>query len=88
MKYTNTEMLDFFWSAPEKALFDQNVIAVVTALSISSLQRARWAGFGGPSFIKIGRSVRYRKSDVLEFLEACKPFNSTTEAQHAKEALQ
>lgn len=82
-----TELVSFFWEAPTTAVFDQKVIALVTARSIHTLQRARWAGFGGPAFIKIGRSVRYRKSDVLVFLDSCKPFHSTTEAQHAQEAF-
>ena len=82
-----SDILNHFWDAPITAVFDQNVVSLATSRSISSLQRARWAGFGGPCFIKIGRSVRYRKSDVLRFLDACKPFQSTTEAQHSKEAL-
>lgn len=32
-------------------------------------QRGRWAGYG-PKYVKVGRAVRYRESDVLEWLDA------------------
>jgi excisionase family DNA binding protein len=45
----------------------------------STLEQWRWNG-KGPRFVKIGRSVRYRQSDLDDFLEA-RVFSSTTEAQ-------
>lgn len=82
-----SDILALFWNAPSAAVFDQNIVSIVTSRSIATLQRARWCGFGGPCFIKLGRSVRYRKSDVVGFLEASKPYQSTTEAQHTQEGL-
>lgn len=44
-------------------------LAAYTGIAPQTL--ARWASEGtGPKFIKIGAAVRYRKVDVLEFLEA------------------
>lgn len=57
-----SDALAFFWDAPATAVFDQNVIALVTARSISSLQRARWAGFGGPVFMPLGPGTFPSKS--------------------------
>jgi hypothetical protein len=42
------------------------------------LERRRWDGTGIP-YLKIGRAVRYRKSDVLAYLEG-KSRTSTTKA--------
>jgi len=46
--------------------------------SVRTLQAERVRG-GGCPFVKIGRSVRYRRSDVLRFIEQ-KIVASTTEA--------
>jgi predicted DNA-binding transcriptional regulator AlpA len=35
------------------------------------LERGRWDG-SGPPYVKIGRSVRYRRSDVAAWLDAKK----------------
>lgn len=45
--------------------------------AIKTLQRWRVEG-KGPKFLKIGKSVRYRMSDLNEFLDACVR-NSTSE---------
>ena len=37
--------------------------------TVPSMQRDRWAGTGIP-FIKVGRLVRYRQSDVQAYLDA------------------
>jgi hypothetical protein len=50
----------------------------------ATLEQWRWNG-RGPLFVKIGRSVRYRISDLDAFL-AERVFTSTTEAQAAKGA--
>lgn len=62
------DLIDQFYEAPMSALFNQEVIAAVLACSTALMERNRWAGKGVP-FIKINHSVRYRKSDVLEWLE-------------------
>lgn len=47
----------------------------------STLEQWRWSG-KGPRFIKLNRSVRYRKSDLDNFIEA-RIYGSTTEAQQS-----
>ena len=37
--------------------------------SASTLRNERWRGISRIPFIKIGRSVRYRKKDVLKYIE-------------------
>jgi hypothetical protein len=41
-----------------------------------ALQNWRLRG-GGPRYVKIGRSVRYQRSDVLEFIEERKRFHTS-----------
>ena len=47
----------------------------------STLEQHRWQGIGCP-FVKIGRSVRYRLTDLEAHVEN-RVFSSTTEAQAA-----
>jgi predicted site-specific integrase-resolvase len=47
----------------------------------ATLEQWRWSG-KGPRFIKLNRAVRYRKEDLVAFVEA-RVFGSTTEAQAA-----
>lgn len=71
-----------FWSAPSEALFSQAVIGAVLDLSESWCERSRFCG-GGPKFIKIGRSVLYRKSDVVAFINSHATVSTTSEYQAA-----
>lgn len=48
--------------------------------SIYTVERDRWVGTGVP-FIKIGRLVRYRKSDIRAWLAAQPVVRSTTQFQ-------
>jgi predicted DNA-binding transcriptional regulator AlpA len=68
-----------FWNAPDEALFPQPVLTAITGLSAAFFERGRWAGFG-PRFLKLGRSVRYKKRDVLAWIEKRPAVSSTTEA--------
>ncbi len=72
------EALAEFYGAPETALFNQNVVAYVRDCSTATMERDRWAG-GGIPFIKIGRAVKYRKTDVLEWLDKCRAQSSTSD---------
>lgn len=47
----------------------------------ATLEQWRWSG-KGPLFVKLGRSVMYRKADLDAFVSA-RVFGSTTEAQQA-----
>ncbi len=62
-----------FCSAPAHVvalpmLLTQQEVADYLRISTKTLERDRWQGTGLP-FLKIGRSVRYRASDVLEFIQ-------------------
>ena len=76
---TRAEVLAEFYNAPETSLFNQSTVACVRDCSKATLERDRWAG-GGIPFIKINRAVKYRKSDVLAWLNKCQAQNSTSEA--------
>jgi hypothetical protein len=74
---SRSQALAEFYSAPETALFGQRTIAHVRDCSTATLERDRWAGSGIP-FIKIGRAVKYRKTDTLAWLEQYQPQQSTS----------
>ena len=56
-----------FDSAPEDALLTQRHVAAWLEKSEGWCELRRTAG-GGPPYLKLGRSVRYRKRDVLAWL--------------------
>lgn len=49
-------------------LWSQKDLAAYLNKSTYWCERARWAG-EGPKFVKIGRCIRYKPEDVLEWLE-------------------
>lgn len=51
----------------EDDLLDQAQLAAKLGKSESWCERARWLG-NGPPYVKVGRSVRYRTSDVTAWL--------------------
>lgn len=63
------------------ALLDTPEAAVYMNYKPATLEQWRWNG-RGPLFVKIGRSVRYRISDLDNFLSE-RVFSNTTEAQAA-----
>ncbi|QDP72139.1 helix-turn-helix domain-containing protein [Legionella israelensis] len=77
-KPSRLHLLNEFESAPQSALFSQQTIAAVLSCSTQLLERNRWAGSGVP-YLKIGRKVLYRKSDVLDFLQQQKVYHSTSD---------
>jgi predicted DNA-binding transcriptional regulator AlpA len=50
-------------------LLTSKQLAVLVGLSVRSLERLRASG-GGPKFIKLGQSVRYREADLAAWLAA------------------
>jgi predicted DNA-binding transcriptional regulator AlpA len=50
-------------------LMNQRDLALYLGKSTAWCERARWAG-EGPSFVKLGRHVRYRAEDVLEWVDS------------------
>ncbi|CDZ77224.1 hypothetical protein BN59_03653 [Legionella massiliensis] len=75
-KQTRLRLLNEFESAPDSALFNQQTLAAVLDCSTQLLERNRWEGKGVP-YLKIGRKVLYRKSDVMSFLQRQKIYRST-----------
>jgi hypothetical protein len=69
IKNSQMDKVRQFDDAPDGALFDQKIVAAKLDVSTAQLEKLRWAG-GGVPFVKLGRSVKYRKTDVLEFIEA------------------
>jgi predicted DNA-binding transcriptional regulator AlpA len=72
-----SSMVSQFWGAPDQALFTERTLVALTDLSEAYFQRARWSG-DGPKFLKIGRLVRYRKSDVVAWLNMGESAESTS----------
>jgi predicted DNA-binding transcriptional regulator AlpA len=75
-----TSVVDQFWRSHEEALFAQPVLVALTGLSAAYFERARWEG-GGPRFLKFGRLVRYRKADVVDWINQRQPVASTSETR-------
>lgn len=55
-------------AVPMPTLMTQGQAAKYLGKSVQWFERCRWAG-EGPTYIKIGRSVRYRATDLIEYLE-------------------
>ena len=49
---------------------DERQAALITGFSVKGLQQRRWLG-KPPTYLKIGRLVRYRVSDLEQFLDSC-----------------
>lgn len=75
-KLNRLALISEFESAPDSMLFNQNTLAAILDCSTQLLERNRWAGEGVP-YLKIGRKVLYRKSDVLSFIQQQKIYRST-----------
>lgn len=58
-----------FWQAPGEALLDRKTAATGMGYTVGWLEWMATHG-GGPTLTKIGRTVRYRKADVLAWLDA------------------
>ena len=78
-KQDRAQALEEFYNAPDCALFNQETITHVRDCSTATLERDRWNGNGIP-FIKIGRAVRYRKSDALAWVGKSPIQTSTSQA--------
>lgn len=80
---TRLDHLGEFDLAPEWARFNQKTVAAVRDCSEALLERDRWAGTGIP-FIRDGRSIRYVKRDVLDYLAQQTSVQSTSQADAAR----
>ncbi|WP_163340219.1 AlpA family transcriptional regulator [Desulfopila sp. IMCC35008] len=66
-------------------LLQQDEVKEMLGLADSTLEQWRLKG-KGPKFVKLGRAVRYRLSDVQHYISSLPCFGSTTEADHQREA--
>lgn len=57
-------------SIPTNQVMREQEAAVYLRVSISNLRRRRYQGTG-PTYLQIGRGIRYRRSDLDAYLEAC-----------------
>jgi len=74
-----------FWHAPDEALLDRKTAAAGMGYTPAWLEWAATHG-GGPVITKIGRNVRYRKTDVLAWLNAhSRRILSTADLQDGRE---
>lgn len=78
-----TSAVSQFWKAHDEALFPQPVLTAITGLSAAYFERGRWAGYG-PKFLKLGRLVRYRKADVVDWINQHPPLASTSETSPSR----
>lgn len=67
-----------FHDALSRTLLDERALAAYLGLTRRAVQAWRLRG-GGPKFIKVGRSVRYRPADIEDWLSA-REFENTSEA--------
>lgn len=80
---TRTELLEEFEAASLETLFHQRVPAAIRDCSEATMERDRWAG-GGIPFVRIGRSIRYRKRDILGWLSQYSPQTSTSDSSSSR----
>lgn len=60
--------------SPELTLLSEHDAAAILGFSVKTLQRRRWLR-ETPQYLKMGRKVRYRLSDLQQYIEqsAVKP---------------
>lgn len=63
------KLLNQFLDGSAEQLFPQEAVAVYLQCSTNTLQRLRCVG-GGIPYTKIGRTVAYKKQDVLTYQES------------------
>jgi hypothetical protein len=61
------------------AVFDAVAAASFIGLAVSTLAKLRCTG-GGPEYLKLGRKVAYRRSDLVEWGNARRVSNTTEAA--------
>ena len=49
---------------------DERQAAVITGFTVKGLQQRRWLG-KPPTYLKVGRLIRYRLRDLEQFLDSC-----------------
>ena len=57
--------------------------ASILGMSAAWLIKTRWAG-GGPKYLKLGKSVRYRRQDLANYIETTGRAHTSASALGAK----
>jgi predicted DNA-binding transcriptional regulator AlpA len=65
-------------------LLSDREVAILTGRARPTLQKDRIRGTGIP-FCKVGRSIRYRRSDVEAFIAELRRFRSTSEYENERQ---
>lgn len=68
-----------FAALPDDALCDTRMLAAFLAARPQTIEQMRFKGTG-PRYFKLGGSVKYRKSDVLVWLDAQARFSTSDAA--------
>jgi excisionase family DNA binding protein len=63
-----------------KILLTTREAASILGIGKSTLDQDRLYGRLGLPFVRLGRSIRYRRSDVEDYLQSLKSFTSTSAA--------
>ena len=84
---TRLELLLEFEEAPDNTLFTQETLCAMLSCSEGSAERDRNLGRGVP-FYKIGRLVRYKKMDILDYLNQKHAQQKTTPKEKIDETMQ
>ena len=69
LRVSTADLRAEFWYAPEDSLLDRKTTAAGIGYTVGWLEAVALTG-GGPILTKLGRTVRYRKTDVLAWLKA------------------
>lgn len=69
---------------PADRLLRQAEVQAMLGAAKSTVEQWRLKG-QGPRFVKLGRSVRYRLSDVNAYIASLEAFGTTTEADASKD---
>lgn len=73
--------------APDASEWDTPDLAAIARCSCALIEKLRTAGTG-PAFLVFGRRVRYRKTDIEQWLtEVKKPARNTAQARAARRPL-
>lgn len=63
----------------DNMLIDEAAFCALASLKPSTVRKQRMTG-SGPPFVKVGRSVRYRRKDVLDWI-ASRTVRTTAQAR-------
>lgn len=66
-------------------LLTEKEAARITGLSVYWFQRKRWEG-GGPLYVKFDRAVRYRESDLQQWIDQHAGRRSTSQSARDADA--